>query len=179
MYYSPLSWSMTKPPNWSESSLSVWRRFGSLVIRTAHSNESLLGAHYFYWFCHASFTLSFNIALVSSRSFCNWCLCLGRSKCRVGDTDLDLTVNDFRSSSLCSFIGLRPMDLNSLEGLEGVEWVLSCRLSRATSNSIVWLIASSCSSSIFLWKIYKMIIIWFVFYGPSTLFNSFCVKLMK
>ena len=53
-------------PVWSESSLSAWRKLGSLATHWAHSNdsdqtgrtpgwsESSLGAHSFYWFCHVA-----------------------------------------------------------------------------------------------------------------------------
>ena len=51
-------------PVWSESSLSAWRKLGSLATHWAHSedsdrmggcpgwSESSLGAHSFCWFCH-------------------------------------------------------------------------------------------------------------------------------
>ena len=44
-------------PVWSESSLSAWRKLGSLATHWAHSeypgwSELSLGAHSFCWFCH-------------------------------------------------------------------------------------------------------------------------------
>ena len=44
-------------PVWSESSLSAWRKLGSLATHWAHSEESdqterLLGTPSFCWFCH-------------------------------------------------------------------------------------------------------------------------------
>ena len=48
-------------PVWSESSLSAWRKLGSLATHWAHSEDSdqtgwtpSLGAHSFCWFCHVA-----------------------------------------------------------------------------------------------------------------------------
>ena len=64
-------------PVWSESSLSAWRKFGSLASHWAHSedsdqsgwcpgwSESSLGTQSFCWFCHRRliFSLCFEIKL--------------------------------------------------------------------------------------------------------------------
>ena len=66
-------------PVWSESSLSTWRKFGSLATHWAHSedkmirlggcpcwSESSLDAHAFCWFCHEAA----HFALKSFRALC-------------------------------------------------------------------------------------------------------------
>ena len=53
-------------PGWSESSLSAWRKLGSLATHWAHSEdsgcsswpESSLGAQSFCWFCHEAAHIS-------------------------------------------------------------------------------------------------------------------------